>query len=317
LAMSQQPRGIVAAVPILGALALGMHRLLPLLQHAYTGWTRSTGTMQPLADVLALMHAPIAPDPALPPDSREPMRWNELRFDKVAFRHGADGFAIEDASFAIGRGGRIGISGPTGAGKSTLLDLIIGLLEPDAGAITIDGLPLDQTRRAYWMAQVAHVPQAIYLADDSIAANIAFGKAADQIDHGRLAAAVTAAQLDGFVADLPDGLATRVGERGVMLSGGQRQRIGIARALYKPAQLLVLDEATSALDDATEAAVMAAIGALGDQRTLVIVAHRQTTLEGCGRIIHVDRGKLVMGDRPDGAFRPLSPSPRSIRNGRG
>jgi ATP-binding cassette subfamily B protein len=270
--------------------------------------------MQPLADVLALMQAPITADRPLPAGTRKPMRWTELRFDKVAFRHGEGGFAIEDTSFAIGRGSRTGIAGPTGAGKSTLLDLIIGLLEPDAGAITVDGRPLDQASRPSWMGQIAHVPQAIYLADDSIAANIAFGRAAEEIDRDRLAAAVTAAQLDAFVADLPDGLATRVGERGMMLSGGQRQRIGIARALYKPARLLVLDEATSALDEATEAAVMAAIGALGD-RTLIVVAHRRSTLAGCDRIIHVEGGKVSVGDGPGEPVRPPAPSRRSIRSG--
>jgi ATP-binding cassette subfamily B protein len=316
LVMSQQPRGILAAIPVLGAFALGMLRLLPLLQHAYTGWTRSAGTMQPLADVLALMQAPIMPDRPLPAGVREPLRWTELRFDKVAFRHGEDGFALTDISFALRRGGRTGISGPTGAGKSTLLDLIIGLLEPDAGAITVDGRPLDETSRPAWMAQIAHVPQAIYLADDSIAANIAFGRAPEEIDRDRLAAAVTAAQLDALVAELPDGLATRVGERGMMLSGGQRQRNGIARALYKPARLLVLDEATSALDEATEAAVMAAIEALGD-RTLIIVAHRQATLAGCDRIIRVEKGKVVVDESPSAPVRPPGPSPRSIRSGRG
>lgn len=316
LAMSQQPRGIVAAIPILGALTLGMHRLLPLLQQAYSGWTRSSGTLQPLADVLALMRAPITTDLPLPAGAREPLRWSELSFHQVAFRHGEDGFAIEDVRFTIARGSRTGISGPTGAGKSTLLDLIIGLLEPDAGTITVDGRPLDQASRAAWMAQIAHVPQAIYLADASIAANIAFGRAPEEIDPDRLAAAVTAAQLDAFIADLPDGLATRVGERGMMLSGGQRQRIGIARALYKPAQLLVLDEATSALDEATEAEVMAAIGALGD-RTLVLVAHRRSTLDGCDRIIHVERGKVSVGGTPDEPVRPPQPFRRSIRSGQG
>jgi ABC-type multidrug transport system fused ATPase/permease subunit len=182
--------------------------------------------------------------------------------------------------------------------------------------ITLDGHPLDRTSRASWMAQIAHVPQAIYLADDSIAANIAFGRTAEETDRDRLAAAVTAAQLDELVAGLPDGLATRVGERGMMLSGGQRQRIGIARALYKPASLLVLDEATSALDEATEAAVMAAIEALGD-RTLIVVAHRRSTLANCDRIIQVERGRISIGDGPAEPVRRPRSSPRSIRSGRG
>jgi ATP-binding cassette, subfamily B, bacterial PglK len=316
LAMSQQPRGIVAAVPILGALALGMQRLLPLLQHAYGGWTRCTGSMTLLSDVIALMNVPVAPGRLPAGGAGTPMPWRELRFEKVSYRHGEGGFALEDMNFAIPRGSRVGISGPTGAGKSTLLDLIIGLLEPDAGTIKADGKPLDLDTRALWMAQVAHVPQAIHLADDSIAANITFGRGQD-IDEARLSAAVTTAQLEAFVRELPDGLATRVGENGIMLSGGQRQRIGIARALYKPAQLLVLDEATSALDDATEAAVIAAIRSLGEERTIIMVAHRKSTLEGCDQLIRVERGRISVDDRPEAAVRPPSPSRRSIRSGRG
>jgi ATP-binding cassette subfamily B protein len=142
------------------------------------------------------------------------------------------------------------------------------------------------------MAQIAHVPQSIYLADDSIAANIAFGKAAEEIDHGRLDAVIAAAQLVSFIGELPDGHATRVGERGIRLSGGQRQRIGIARALYKQTPILILDEATSALDDATQAQVMTALMAMGENMTIIIVAHRRSTLEGCDQIVHIEAGRL-------------------------
>ncbi|HEY5712364.1 MAG TPA: ABC transporter ATP-binding protein [Allosphingosinicella sp.] len=293
LAMSFQPHGIVAAIPILGALALGMQRLLPLLQLTYSGWTRSTGTLQLLADIVDLLNMPVVADP---PRARgaapAPLR-REIRFENVSFRHGDSGFAIDNATLAIAQGSRTGISGPTGAGKSTLLDLIIGLLEPDSGTIRIDDLPLDSASRGTWMAGIAHVPQSIYLADDSLAANIALGKAAGEIDHDRLAAVIAAAQLSDFVAELPERLATRVGERGILLSGGQRQRVGIARALYKQAPVLILDEATSALDDATQAAVMDAIMKLDGERTIIIVAHRQTTLAGCDQILHVEAGKVT------------------------
>jgi ATP-binding cassette, subfamily B, bacterial PglK len=314
MAMSQQPSGIVAAVPVLGALALGMQRLLPLVQQTYSGWTRCTGSLQLLADVTALMNAPVSSDRPL---ADGPLGWQRLSLAEVGFRHGEGGFAIEAATLTISRGSRTGISGPTGAGKSTLLDLIIGLIEPDTGAVRIDDRPLDPANRLAWMAQIAHVPQSIYLADDSIAANIAFGKRPDEIDQERLARVIAAARLDDFIADLPDGQETRVGERGIRLSGGQRQRIGIARALYKPAEILVLDEATSALDDATEAAVMAGIATFGEGRTIIIVAHRQSTLAGCDQIVRVERGRVRVGDSAGRTVRRPSPSPRSIHSGRG
>jgi ATP-binding cassette, subfamily B, bacterial PglK len=306
LAMSIQPPGILAAIPVLGALALGMQRLLPLLQHAYAGWTRSTGTLQLLADVVALMHAPIASDQPAIRTGREPLLRKELRLDSISYRHGESGFALDAVTLDISRGSRVGISGPTGAGKSTLLDLIIGLLEPDSGAITIDGQALDPARRALWMSQIAHVPQSIYLADDSIAANIAFGRAVEEMDRERLAAVIRAAQLEAFIGELPEGLATRVGERGIRLSGGQRQRIGIARALYKGAPVLILDEATSALDDATQAAVMEAIMAEHEQRTIILVAHRRSTLDGCDQILQVEAGRVT-------ASMPAANSVRRLR----
>ncbi len=313
IVMSQQPAGIVAAVPVLGALALGMQRLLPLVQQAYNGWSRCTGSLQLLGDVVALMNAPVSPDR---PPAGGPLVWQRLTFANVGFRHGEGGFAIEEATLTVARGSRTGISGPTGAGKSTLLDLIIGLIEPDTGTVRIDDRPLDPANRLAWMAQIAHVPQSIYLADDSIAANIAFGRHPDEIDDDRLARVVAAAQLTDFIAELPEGLETRVGERGIRLSGGQRQRIGIARALYKPAEILVLDEATSALDDATEAAVMAGIATFGERRTIVIVAHRQSTLAGCDQIVRVERGRVRVGNSSARMVRPV-PSPRSIRTGPG
>jgi ATP-binding cassette subfamily B protein len=168
----------------------------------------------------------------------------------------------------------------------------MGLLEPDEGEILVDGKPLDAASRHAWQAGLAHVPQAIYLADDTIAANIAFPRQAEGMDPERLTAAVRAAQLEPFLASLPAGLQTYVGERGVRLSGGQRQRIGLARALYRRPRLLILDEATSALDEATEAAVLEALQGLRKDLTLVTVAHRATTLASCDRLIRVEGGRV-------------------------
>ncbi|HEX8571242.1 MAG TPA: ABC transporter ATP-binding protein [Allosphingosinicella sp.] len=289
LAMSLQPGGIVKAIPVLGALALGAQRLLPLLQQAYYGWTLASGNFRAFRDVIEMMEAPIPePQPASSPLAFE----SEIAFEGVGFRYPEGRFALAEVGFRIRAGEHVGISGPTGGGKSTLLDLLMGLLEPDEGAILVDGRPLDSASRPAWQAGLAHVPQTIYLADDTIAANIAFPRQAEGLDPEGLAAAVRAAQLDAFVAGLPEGLQTHVGERGVRLSGGQRQRIGIARALYRRPRLLILDEATSALDEATERAVLEALHELRKDLTLVTVAHRATTLAACDRLIRVEGGRV-------------------------
>ncbi len=290
LAMSLRPGGIVAAIPVLGALALGAQRLLPLLQQTYMGWSNAIGNRRALIDLLRLIEAPIA-DTLQAAPAREPFS-DSIVFDRVSFRYGGEGFALRDVNLAIPRGARIGIAGTTGSGKSTLLDLLMGLLDPTEGEIRIDGRALGPATRAGWQTQIAHVPQFIYLTDDTIAANIAFAVPEQQVDHERIAQVARAAALDPFIETLPDGLATRVGERGIRLSGGQRQRIGIARALYKGAPVLILDEATSALDDATEAAVMRSIMALHEDVTLIMIAHRRSTLQGCDRILQVEQGRV-------------------------
>ena len=173
------------------------------------------------------------------------------------------------------------------------MDLLLGLLEPGEGVIRIDGRPLDHDSRAGWQSEIAHVPQSIYLTDDTLAANIAFGVLESDIDQQRVAEAAKSAGIGDFIASLPDGFATKTGERGVRLSGGQRQRIGIARALYKRASVLVFDEATSALDTRTEEGVMASIGALAKDITIVMIAHRLSTLKDCDRVIHLEAGRIV------------------------
>ena len=183
-------------------------------------------------------------------------------------------------------------AGTTGSGKSTLMDLLLGLLDPTDGTILIDDHPLDDALRAGWQAEIAHVPQAIYLADDTLAANIAFGTPADEVDPARVAAAARSAGIADFIATLGDGYQSMTGERGVRLSGGQRQRIGIARALYKIASVLVFDEATSALDTRTEQGIMASVAGLASDITIIMIAHRLTTLKDCDRIIHLEHGRI-------------------------
>ncbi len=292
LAMSLEPGGVVKAIPVLGALALGAQRLLPLLQQSYHSWTLVSGNFRSFRDVIEMMEAPVPPpQPEAPPLPIE----RELAFENVGFRYPEGRFALSGVSFKIRAGEHVGIAGATGGGKSTLLDLLMGLLEPEEGAILVDGRRLDAATRPGWQSALAHVPQAIYLADDTIAANIAFPRSAVGMDADLVAAAVRAAQLEAFLAELPDGLQTYVGERGVRLSGGQRQRIGLARALYRRPRLLILDEATSALDEGTERAVLAAIQALRGDMTLVTVAHRTTTLAACDRLIRVEGGRVSEG----------------------
>ncbi|HEY0312764.1 MAG TPA: ABC transporter ATP-binding protein [Allosphingosinicella sp.] len=294
--MSSRPGGIVAAIPVLGALALGSQRLLPLLQQAYLGWSGTLGNRQALADIAALLSAPALTEPS-EGAGKLPFR-DGLAFRGVSFAYAGGGQVLRGVDLDMKAGARIGIVGPTGSGKSTLLDLLMGLLEPSSGEIRVDGRALDAATRPLWQSQIAHVPQSIFLADDSIAANIAFGVRRGAIDIGRVRACAEAAHIAGFAAELPDGYSTRVGERGVRLSGGQRQRIGIARALYKEAAVLILDEATSALDDATEAAVIDSIMALGPDITLIMIAHRRSTLDGCERILRVENGRVTEEERP-------------------
>jgi len=182
--------------------------------------------------------------------------------------------------------------GSSGAGKSTLVDVILGLLPPSTGRMTVDGVDVKDNIRG-WQRLVGYVPQSIYLSDDTIRHNVAFGLPDDLIDEAAVRRAVHAARLDDFIGELADGIDTFVGERGVRLSGGQRQRIGIARALYHDPQILVLDEATSSLDDPTEREVMAAVNSLHGTKTLIIVAHRLSTVAECDILCRIDRGRIV------------------------
>lgn len=200
--------------------------------------------------------------------------------------------AIDHVSVRISKGRSLGIVGGSGAGKSTLVDVILGLLKPDSGTVVVDGRDIHANVRS-WQEKIGYVSQTIYLTDDSIAANVAFGVPPSGIDVAAVQRALRAAQLDAFVSTLPEGMDTFVGERGVRLSGGQRQRIGIARALYRDPPILVLDEATSSLDTETEQGVMAAVHELHGTKTLIIVAHRLTTVANCDELIRLERGRIV------------------------
>jgi ATP-binding cassette subfamily B protein len=221
---------------------------------------------------------------------------DRISFDQVSFSYPSrpKSRAIDNISFDIGRGSMVALVGETGGGKTTLADLLMGLIEPTAGQILVDGVPLDVTNAGRWQGAIAHVPQSIFLADATIARNIALSLPDMKLDHDRVVDAARKAQLYDFVCSLPEGFDTHVGERGIRLSGGQRQRLGIARAIYKNTPILVFDEATSALDDLTETAVITALEELRREgRTIIIVAHRLSTIRRCDLVARLDRGRLV------------------------
>ena len=288
----QEPDGLVKALPLLGVLALGAQRLLPLLQQAYGSWTAIQSGKMSLQDGLDLLDQPL-PDYATKPSPLPiPFRY-QIKLANLSFRYEiSDPFVLNDLNFVISKGDRVGFIGTTGSGKSTTIDIIMGLLEPSEGALIVDEQILNNLNRRAWQARIAHVPQAIFLSDTTIEENIAFGVPRAEIDPDRVRQSALQAQLDSTILSWPRGYKTLVGERGIRLSGGQRQRIGIARALYKRADVLIFDEATSALDEETEQAVMQAIESLSRDITMLIIAHRHSTLKNCTKIIELDAGRI-------------------------
>lgn len=300
LSLALSGQGIEQQLPLLGTLALGGYRLLQPLQQCFSSLSslqanqaslhrlqpflvRSTqpplGGLQPLLDLPS-------------PTGEQPL----LQLQQLSFRYSSESpWVLHDLELVIRPGERIAIVGSTGSGKSTASDLILGLLAPTQGRLLVHGQDLQATPGlvAAWQQRVAHVPQSIYLSDASFAANIAFGAPPAQIDHRRVRQAAEQAQIAALIESSSEGYATVVGERGVRLSGGQRQRIGLARALYKQAELLVLDEATSALDNRTEAEVMEAIKGLDRQVTVILIAHRLSTVQHCDRILLLEQGHIA------------------------
>ena len=312
---SRQPGGIIGALPVLGALALGAQRMLPMIQIVYQSWTSYAVYSGTVGHIVDLLHAPVEEMVPLPREAEIRYFSSSIALQQLRFSYEPGRAALTGLDLAIAKGERIGIIGKTGSGKSTLVDIVMGLLRPSGGVLAVDGDPIGDSNLANWKAQIAHVPQAIFLADASIADNIAFGHLPEGVDQERVLRAARDAGLMEFIADLPDGMATMVGERGMRLSGGQRQRIGIARALYKKASLLILDEATSALDDETEASVMASVEALDPDLTIILIAHRLSTLAGCDRIYRLDSGRIVdQGSYDAVTARLRNVSPRKPRH---
>jgi ATP-binding cassette subfamily B protein len=288
-----QPDGASKAIPILGVLALGAQKMLPIMQQSYQAWSSIQGSYASLEDTLSLINQP------LPSNSFNKKIFNtsfnrDIKFDRVSFHYHSDFHkVIKHLNLTIRKGDRVGVIGATGSGKSTLIDILMGLLEPTSGTLKVDGKVITKRNVHGWQRRIAHVPQAIFLSDTTIAENIAFGVDRKDIDFDRVSYAANRAQLQDVIDKLPNKFNTIVGERGIRLSGGQRQRIGIARALYKSADILVFDEATSALDNKTEESVIKSIEALGKEITVIMIAHRITTLKKCTKVIELADGKIV------------------------
>jgi ATP-binding cassette subfamily B protein len=291
--LSRHSAGVAASLPVLGALALGAQRLLPALQQVYGAWAAIAGSHALLEDTLGLLDQSLPASASSPAPRPLPFK-QEIRLERVRFRYTEDGpWVIDNLTLIIAKGARVGLVGGTGSGKSTTLDLLMGLLRPTEGQISVDGQILDTDRVRAWQAGIAHVPQALFLADATLAENIAFGVPQGQADRQRVRRAAERAQICEFIDSMPQGFESLVGERGVRLSGGQRQRIGIARALYKEASVLVLDEATSALDNSTERSVMDAIEGLSRDLTIIMIAHRLSTVQRCDTIVELENGRLI------------------------
>jgi len=281
------------SVPILGSLALAANRLLPALQQSFASVSQIQGYREQMRTVLKVLERSYDPLQELVPAQVLLLR-ESLTMQNVWFRYREDsGWVLQDLCLTIPAKSRVGFVGTTGSGKSTTADLILGLLKPEKGQILVDDLPLEGERLRAWQLGVAHVPQSIFIADTTVASNIAFGVPEAQIDWDRVIKAAKLAQIADFIESLPEGYHTTVGERGIRLSGGQRQRVGIARALYREAKVIVFDEATSALDNYTERELMSAIDSLSQELTIILIAHRLTTVEKCDRIFEFSQGRVI------------------------
>ena len=295
ISMLAQSRALDAVLPMLGLFAAAAFRLMPSasrILNAVQALRYGLPTIDTLYTELNLGIPEVADASYLSAPFDVAI---ELRRVTYTYPDAAEP-ALKDTSLIITRGELVGFVGVSGAGKSTLVDILLGLLTPDEGEVRVDGKNIQENLRN-WQDQIGYVPQSIYLTDDTLRRNVAFGLPDEHIDDFAVQRAIQAAQLANFVASLPNGLATIVGERGVRLSGGQRQRIGIARALYHDPAVLLLDEATSSLDTVTEHDVMQAVIALHGSKTILIVAHRLSTIEHCDQVYQMKQGELILADQ--------------------
>jgi ABC-type multidrug transport system fused ATPase/permease subunit len=307
LSMLAQGREMTSIVPTLGLFAAAAFRLMPSVNRILTA-VQSLRYGLPVINILREELKLTAPEPDGLRSNNAVFR-NEIRLTNITFTYsGAHAPALNNLSIRIQKGESVGFIGASGSGKSTLVDVILGLLTPNVGHVEVDGKDIEENLRS-WQDQIGYVSQSIFLTDDTLRRNVAFGLPSEQIDDAAVQRAIKAAQLDEFVTILPDGLETMVGERGIRLSGGQRQRIGIARALYHDPVVLVLDEATSALDAATERGVMQAVTALQGNKTIIIVAHRLSTVEHCHRLYRLEQGRVDAEGTSDAVLSTIKAMP--------
>jgi len=295
LLLNSFDNGIGGALPTLAALAIGAQRMLPLLQLLYGNWMVVIGRSPAMQDAFNLLNQS-APQINSPLEGTILEFNNDITFKNVFYRYSkTTQWVLKDINLIIKKGSRVGVIGSTGGGKSTTLDLLLGLLAPTKGDICVDGKSIvnNNILMSFWHNKISHVPQNIFLIDNTITNNIAFGIPDKEVDHERVKFVASQANLIDFIESSSNGFETIVGERGVMLSGGQRQRIAIARALYKGAEVLIFDEATSALDNKTEEKIMNSIYGLSKNITIIMIAHRLSSLKSCDKIIQIENNKVL------------------------
>ena len=284
--------GIQFAIPLLGALALGAQRMLPLIQQIFHSWSAIIGSQAVLRDTLEMLNQEIYQNKTLHKDMEITFE-KEISLNNVYYRYNTGPWILKNLNLNIEKGSCVGFIGATASGKSTLLDILMSLLLPKKGTLNVDGKTLTQDNNHLWQSYISHVPQQVFLSDSTIAENIAFGIPLKDIDFDRVKDAAKRAKVYDEINALVDGFRTITGENGIGLSGGQRQRIGIARALYKKSAVIILDEATNALDDNTEREVMEIIHNMSNKITILIIAHRLTTLKKCDVIYELKKGVIV------------------------
>jgi ABC-type multidrug transport system fused ATPase/permease subunit len=292
------------ALPVIALYVLAGYRLLPALQKVYQAVSKLRFA-KPALDALHrdLIESRGRGGNGQSQKSAHPLGLRDrLEISAISYRYpNSTRWALQEVSLVIRARRSVGLVGETGAGKTTLVDLILGLLKPEVGQLFVDGTLITDANRRAWQKTIGYVPQHIFLADDTVAANIAFGMAPGDIDMVEVERAARIANLHGFVTgELEQGYDTLIGERGIRLSGGQRQRVGIARALYRNPDLLIMDEGTSALDNITERAVMEAVNNLAQAKTIIVIAHRLTTVRTCDRIFLMEEGRLSASGTYDG-----------------
>ncbi len=275
-----------ASLVMLAVIALASQKMLPLLQQLYVSYSSLSGWSSSVTEILRVLREP---DGYISSSENSKLSFKKcIQFKEVTYKHkNSDRYIFEKMTLSVPQGKILGISGPSGVGKSTFLDLITGLLEPESGKVLIDETELNKFNVSLWQKNIAYVPQNIYLSDDSLMSNITFGLPETDLDYNKLNRVVSLAQLDELIGQLPLGIHTQIGERGAFLSGGQRQRIGLARALYREADLMILDEATSALDVLTEKLVMDGIYKAYPRTTMIIVSHRLEMLNQCDSVLEL------------------------------